>query len=147
MPDRFVNAKGELSVRILRSIVALALVWTIVVAAPLRGGAFAQQQEAESVVSGEDLNGALHDRLEQEDRARESVAGVLQNAEVRRIAERLGIDLRDAESAVQTLEGDELATAASHAEALDEALSGGAALHISLVAALLIIIIIVLLAD
>lgn len=134
--------------RALRPIVALALVFTFV-AAPLGGAAaFAQQQDqARSVVDTGDLNAALRGRLDDERLARESVLHVLQRAEVQDIAAGLGIDLRDAESAVHTLGGDELQTVAAHATTLDEALSGGATIHISLIAAVLIIIIVILLVD
>lgn len=136
--------------RVLRPFVALSLVLYFALA-PLSGVALAQEsgqeQQAASVVTGAELDAAIRGRVEQDRQARESVLRVLQRAEVRQLAAGLGLDLRDAESAVTTLDSEELQSAATHAEALDEALSGGAVIHISLVAALLVIIIIILLVD
>lgn len=133
--------------RALRPVIASLLV-VLVGAAPLGNVALAQQeQQADTVVTADALDTAIRGHVERQREAREQIVRVLQREDVQRMAAGLGIDLRDAESAVGTLEGDSLTAAAEHARTLDEALSGGAVLHISLVAALLVVIIIILLAD
>ena len=57
---------------------------------------------------------------------REAVLRVLRNADVKAVAERAGIDLRRANSAVSTLHGDDLARVAAQARQVENALAGGA---------------------
>ena len=74
---------------------------------------------------------------------------MLDRADVREVATRLGLSVADATSAVATLDGAELDTLAQQAGAVESpALTGGANnIVISLTALLLIIIIVILLAD
>lgn len=131
--------------KILRSIVAVALV-AYFGFAPLSGVALAQQSQ--SVITEADLGAALDARTNEVQSDQQTVIQVLQRADVQALAAGLGVDMRDAESAVYTLDDADLQTAASHATALDEALSGGdTTVTISLVVALLIVILIILLVD
>ena len=50
---------------------------------------------------------------------------LLEREQVRSIAERTGIELADVKAAVATLEGDELAQLAAHAQGVDDSLTGG----------------------
>ena len=50
---------------------------------------------------------------------------LLEREQVRSIAERTGIELADVKAAVATLEGDELAQLALHAQGVDDSLTGG----------------------
>ncbi|MEE8128958.1 MAG: hypothetical protein V3T48_01610 [Vicinamibacterales bacterium] len=50
---------------------------------------------------------------------------LLEREEVRSVAERTGIELADVKAAVATLEGDELAQLAVHAQGVDDSLTGG----------------------
>jgi hypothetical protein len=127
----------------IRAIITVALVIGLGVA-PF-GGAV-QAQESPSIVTDADLGAALGVRSEQLRSARQSVIRTLKRADVQALAAGLGVDMRDAESAVYTLDGADLQIASSHAAAMEAALSGGASsVTISLVAALLIVIIIILL--
>lgn len=130
--------------RLLRPVVTIALVLCFA-AAPLGGVALAQQSQ--SIVTNADLGDALSTRSHDVRTAQQTVIRVLQRADVQALANGLGVDMRDAESAVYTLDAADLQTATHHAVALDDVLSGGDSVTISLVAALLIVIIIILVAD
>jgi len=56
---------------------------------------------------------------------REAVLRVLENAQVKAVAEEAGIDLRQAEGLVATVDGEELSALAAQARQVDEALAGG----------------------
>lgn len=87
-----------------------------------------------------------HAALEAGQRAR--IDALLARAEVAQLASRLGLDLSDARAAVPGLAGEQLATAAARAQALDVALAGGqTTVVISLTTLLLVLLIVVLLAD
>jgi hypothetical protein len=101
---------------------------------------------AQSVVSGADLDRAIAARHEADEASRATIRALLARDEVRALAKDAGLDLRRAQSAVGTLDGDELRSLARQAAAADDALAGGGQnIQISLVAALLIIIIVILL--
>ncbi len=77
---------------------------------------------------------------------REAVLGVLSHSQARDVAARLGLSLTDAERAVATLSGAELAGLAGTARAADMQLAGGYnTIVISMTTLLLIVIIIILL--
>jgi hypothetical protein len=59
----------------------------------------------------------------------------------------MGVDIKDARTAIAGISGDELAAIASTAEAVDLAGGQGPTVTISLVVLLLVIIIVILLAD
>ena len=94
-----------------------------------------------------DLDDAMVKTLVQEDAARDTITTLLQRNEVRSLAEGYGLDVRRAEAAVSTLQGDELQRLSLLAADADRQLAGGdQILSISLVALLLIIIIVILIA-
>ena len=91
---------------------------------------------------------AMERKTSAEKADRDVVSRVLQSSEAREVANRFGLDLTGAEGAVATLQGDELARAATSARAADEALSGGSqTVVISTTALLLLLILIVLIAK
>jgi hypothetical protein len=105
-------------------------------------------QQARVVDSGA-MSQALEAKAESERAQRELVQRVLDRADVRETAARLGLSVADAGSAVATLSGAELDTLAQHAGAVEAtALAGGAnTIVISVTTLLLIIIIVILLVD
>jgi hemin uptake protein HemP len=105
-------------------------------------------QDARVVDAGA-MSQALQAKADSERAQRELVLRVLDRADVREMATRLGLSVADATSAVATLDGAELDTLAQQAGAVEsQALTGGAnTIVISLTALLLIIIIVILLAD
>ncbi len=91
---------------------------------------------------------AMERKVSAEKSDREVVSRVLQSSEARDVANRFGLDLTGAEDAVSTLQGAELARAATSARAADAELSGGSqTIVISTTALLLLLILIVLIAK
>lgn len=94
------------------------------------------------------ISQALQERVADTDAQRERVRQLLQRPEVRALAGQIGLDLRQAESAVGTLEGQQLADAAAQAERMNSALAGGQSrITISttfLIIALLLLIVLIL---
>jgi hypothetical protein len=126
-----------------RSIVTYALVGMFALSAPL-----AHSADSTRLATQADLDGALAASLAREDAARNTITTLLQRADVRSLAEGHGLDVRRAEAAVATLEGDELQRLSLLAADADQRLAGGDhVLRISLVAALLIVIIVILVAK
>jgi hypothetical protein len=78
---------------------------------------------------------------------RDAVLRVLDHAQVKEVAGRIGVDLRQATSAVATMNSEQLAQAAAQARSVDLALAGGAStVTISttmIIIALLVVILIV----
>ena len=82
---------------------------------------------------------------------REAVLRVLNHAEVKAVAERAGIDLRQATSAVATLDGEQLAQVAAQAQQVEQALAGGQSRVVIsttlIIIALLVLILIIVAVD
>lgn len=79
---------------------------------------------------------------------RQAVLRALERDDVRDLASRFGVDVKDAASAVQTLHGEELAELAAPAQALADAQAGGqTTIVISLTTLLLVLILIAVLAS
>lgn len=108
--------------------------------------AFAQQAR---VVDSERLSQAIAAQGEAETTQRALVRRVLDRSDAREIAERFGLSVEQANSAVATLSPADLNTVAQHAGAVEAAaLSGGAnTVVISVTTLLLILIIVILLVD
>jgi hypothetical protein len=120
-------------------IVAVVLLPVFLVASP----AFAQQPR---VVDSAALNQALAGQAQLERTQRELVRRVLDRAEARELAARMGLSLQRADSAIATLSGSELNTLARQASAVDTALAGGSrTIVISTTTLLLVLIIVILL--
>jgi hypothetical protein len=97
------------------------------------------------------LDAAIHQHVTATAGDRDAVLRVLQRSEVKAVAERAGIDLRRATSAVSTLQGEELAQVAAQAHQVEEALAGGQSrIVISttlVIIALLVLILIIVAVD
>jgi hypothetical protein len=97
------------------------------------------------------LDAALRQHAADAAQDRELVQRVLQRAEVRDVAGRMGVDLRRAEGAVATLSDQELAQVAAQARQVDETLAGGASTLVisttTIIIALLIVILLVVAID
>lgn len=104
-------------------------------------------QQAHVVDPGE-MTRALADRQQQDDARRDQVRRVLDRSEARAVADQLGMDIADAQSAVDTLSGSELSELAGYADSVETSLAGGAdTVVISVTTLLLILILIVLIAK
>jgi len=126
---------------IAKKVVALLMVPMFLVSSP----ALAQQTR---VVDSAALSAALEAKADAETSQRELVRRVLDRADVRETAARMGLEIEQADSAVATLSGAELELLAQHAGAVESAaLAGGAnTIVISLTTLLLLLIIVILLA-
>jgi len=106
--------------------------------------ALAQQAR---VVDASAMDRALASKAQSESAQRQMVLRVLERADVREVAARMGLSVEQADSAVATLSGAELDMVAQQAGAVETAaLAGGAqTVVISTVTLLLIIIVVILL--
>jgi hypothetical protein len=77
------------------------------------------------VVGSADLTKMMQERVASDRAHRELIGRVLGRAEVREVAQRFGLDIRRAETAVPTLGGSELADLAERAGEVERALAGG----------------------
>ena len=121
-------------------VAALLLIPILLISSP----ALAQQIR---VVDSAAMDRALASKADSERAQREVVRRVLERDDVRQMAARMGLSVRDAGSAVATLSGAELGTLAEHAGAVEAAaLAGGAnTIVISVTTLLLLLIILILL--
>ena len=95
------------------------------------------------------IDAALQRHVASESADREAILRVLGHAEVKAVAERAGLDLRRATSAVSTLQGSDLAKVVAQAQQVDEALAGGQSrivLSTTLIIIVLLIIILIIVA-
>jgi hypothetical protein len=120
--------------------VALLLVPMFLVASPV----FAQQAR---VVDATAMTQALAAKAQSEIAQRELVRRVLDRADVREMAGRMGLSVERADSAVAALSGPELGALAQHASAVEAAtLAGGSnTVTISVTTLLLLLILVILL--
>lgn len=128
--------------RLVNKTIALLLLPMLLVSSP----ALAQQVH---VVDAATMGQALVDKADADRTQRELLRRVLNRADAREMAARMGLSVERVESAVATLDGAELGELARHASAVEAAaLAGGAnTVVISLTTLLLVIIIVILLAK
>ncbi len=106
----------------------------------------ASSADERHVVDSADLSKMMQERVEGDRANRELIQRVLERAEVREVAQRFGLDLRRAETAVPTLAGSDLEELAARAKDVEQALAGGDSIVLTtttiIVIALLITVII-----
>jgi len=93
------------------------------------------------------LDAAVQDHAATAAADRETVLRLLERPEVRAVAGDLGLDLRRAESAVATLDGQQLTELAAQARQAEQALAGGQSVTISaiwIIIGLLLLILLIL---
>ena len=97
------------------------------------------------------IDRALAERATSADADRQVIRNVLSRAEVKDVADRMGVDIERLQAGVGVLDAEQLAQVAAQARQVDQNLAGGATTVVitttTIIIALLIIIIIVLLAD
>ena len=102
---------------------------------------------ADRVTTQVDLDNAVTKTLTNETAARATITTLLGPDEARAMVKGMGIDIRTAQNAVGTLQGEDLRRASALAASANAELTGGAqSVTISLVALLLIVIIVILVA-
>ncbi len=103
------------------------------------------------VASDAALDAVMKQHADQASAQREAILRVLDREEVRAVAGRAGLDITTAATAVATLQGDDLKTAAAQAQLADEALAGGqSSIRISttmIIIALLVVILLIVAID
>ena len=96
------------------------------------------------------LDAAVQDHVAAEAADRETVQRLLERPEVQAVAGDIGLDLRRAQSAVSTLDAQQLSTIAAQASQVEQALAGGqSSITISttlIIIGLLVLILIVIIA-
>ena len=107
--------------------------------------AWAQQKHVADPTA---LKSAIAKKVAEDDLNRQAVRRVLTHPQVREVADRFGLSVQRAETAMASLSGAELAELASSARAVETELAGGQqVIVISITTLLLIIILVLLLAD
>ncbi len=101
------------------SVSILAILLTVFTAVPRLN---AQTSHAASQAT---LDAALQQHVAATAASREDVLRVLSRTEVKEVAGRVGLDLRQATTAVASLDGQELAQIAAQAQQVEQALEGG----------------------
>ena len=107
--------------------------------------------QSSNAVSQAALDAAVQQHVDATAADRAAVLLALDRQEVKQVAERVGLDLRTAKTAVATLDGADLAAAAAQARHVDEALAGGQSKVVisttTIIIALLVIILLVVAID
>lgn len=117
----------------------LVLLCVVFVAGPV-------QAQQSSVVQPGQIDQALTEEREATLAKRQAIRTALQQPEVQRVAEQLGVDIARAEAAVGTLSGADLDRAAAQAQAVNDEIAGGQSVRLNLlwiIIALLVIILII----
>ncbi len=124
-----------------------SMVTCVLVGMLVFSGALAQSDDnVASLATQADLDSAIAQTLEQEDAARGTIITLLRRDDVRGLAQDQGLDIQRAESAVSTLQGDELQRLSSLATDANAQLAGGDRVTISVgLVGLLVILIVVIL--
>lgn len=119
-------------------------VWMTLCALLVSSPAWAQQHIADSA----QMQQAIAAKASTDEANRQVVRNVLDRSDVQALANQMGLDVRQAKTAVAQLSGDELASLAQSASAAQADLAGGSnTITISVTTLLLIIIIIILIAN
>jgi len=122
------------------------ITWLTVCALLVSSPVWAQQHVIDSTV----LQQAIAEQQSVDAANRQMVERVLARPDVQVVAAKLGLDIKDARTAIAGINSVELAAVAQTAQAVDQDLAGGLSnptITISLVTLLLIIIIVILVAD
>jgi len=108
----------------------------------------ASQQSSTHIADAAALRDAVARKVSTDADKRRQVIAVFDHADARALAERMGLSLQRAETAVKQLSGEELSRLAESAAQAEAQLAGGQrTIVISLTTLLLIIIIVLLIAD
>ena len=122
----------------------LVLVTLLTISTATRAYAADGQAPAHSA-SQAALDAALQQQTAATAAERDAVLRVLDHAQVKEVAGRAGIDLRQAKSAVAAMTGEQLAQVSAQAKAVDQALAGGASTLVISTTTIIIILLVVIL--
>ena len=129
----------------------LSLVTVFSLALANRALAADGQDPAAHAASQAALDAALQHHSAATSADREAVLRVLDHAQVKEVAGRMGVDLHQAKNAVTTMDAQQLAQVSAQAKAVDQALAGGASTVVisttTIIIALLVVILIIVAVD
>jgi hypothetical protein len=129
----------------------LGLVMVFSLSTATRALAADGQAAAPHAASQAALDAALQQHSAASAADREAVLRVLDHGQVKEVAGRMGVDLRQAKSAVATMDAHQLAQVSAQAKAVDQALAGGASSVVisttTIIIALLVVILIIVAVD
>ena len=129
----------------------LVLVTVFSLGAANRALAADGQAPADHAASPAALDAALQQHTTATSAERDAVLRVLDHAQVKEVAGRIGVDLRQAKNAVATMDAQQLAQVSAQAKAVDQALAGGASSVVisttTIIIALLVVILIIVAVD
>ena len=120
---------------------------TVLVIGGAAGSAAAAGTVAHHVVDATDIQARIDQQMDREDADREAIQKMLQRPEVRDIAGRAGLDMKQAGAAAAVLSGAELKDLAAQASEIDAGLSGGSNVVLSTTAIIIILLIIIIVAS
>lgn len=123
----------------------LAVVLSLLIAAPRVAAQASSSASAPHAASQQLLDAAVQQHVSAADQDRDTVRLFLQRGDVRAMAGRYGIDLRRADSAVATMDAQDLATVAGQARQAEQALAGGQSVTISTTAIIIGLLVLILL--
>ena len=110
-----------------------------------------RQAPATHAASQAALDAALQQQSSAATADRDAVLRVLDHAQVKEVAGKIGVDLRQARNAVTTMNPQQLAQVSAQAAAVDQALAGGASTVVisttTIIIALLVVILIIVAVD
>jgi len=124
--------------RVVNKIAVLLLLPGLLLSSP----ALAQQIH---VVDPAAMGRAVAEKADQDHTNREVLVRVLNRVDVRELAGRMGLSVERAESAVATLDGEELSQLAGYADGVEASLAGGANVIVISVTTLLLLLILIVL--
>jgi cell division protein FtsL len=91
------------------------------------------------------LDKAVQQRVTREQTDRDDILSLLRRPEVREIAAKAGLSLDKAQTAVSTLQGDDLQQAAAQARQVQDDLAGGSTIVISTTTIIIVLLLVILL--
>jgi hypothetical protein len=121
----------------------LGVTLAVLMCAPAAG--WAQQQTQAPVISQQALDQAVQQRVSRDQADRDALRTFLHNPAVKTVASHAGLSVERAESAVSTLQGDELHNAATQARAVNQDLAGGSSTIVISTTTIIIVLLIILL--
>jgi len=123
----------------------LAVVLSLLIAAPHVAAQSSPAATTPHAASQQLLDAAVQQHVRIADQDRETVRLFLQRSDIRAIAGKYGIDLRRADSAVATMDAQDLANVAGQARQVEQALAGGQSVTISTTAIIIGLLVLILL--
>jgi len=129
----------------MRRLFVLVLVTLVSLGTAHRALAADGQAPAAHTASQTALDAALQQHSVSTAAEREAVLRVLDHAQVKDVAARIGVDLRQARNAVATMDAQQLAQVSAQAKTVDQALSGGASSLVISTTTIIIVLLVVIL--